>query len=260
MVTRIATSARNDGLVSRMIEQQTRVNDDQTQLSTGFKSQDYAGIAGDSFRLINIENERARLQRYVSDNSLTNTTLQTQATSVSGIDDTARTLRSALIDFSGHDLSSKSPQNVADVADIQQKAFSALSQVQFFLTQQVNGKYIFGGAQADVPPMSLPYSSVTDFQAAYDGINAVFPSTRVANLVDIGFNNKTVNYTDVTVGGANLTNVQGASGDFITQSIDQNATGNLIFSNVGANGKITAGVPGAFRSLQARADNWLRLR
>ena len=250
MVTRIATAAANQGLVARMIEQQTRVNDDQNQLSTGFKSQDYVGVASDSFRLINIENERARLQRYVSDNSLTDTTLQTQATSVSGIDETARTMRSALIDFSGHDLSSKSPQNVADVADIQQKAFTALSQIQYFLTQQVNGKYIFGGAQADVPPMSLPYSSVTDFQAAYDGINSVFPSTRVANLVDISFDNKTANYTDVTVGADALTNVQASAGDFISQTIDQTATGNLIFSNVGTNGKITAGVPGAFRSLQ----------
>ena len=250
MVTRIATSAANQGLVARMIEQQNRVNADQTQLSTGFKSQDYIGVSGDSYRLINIENERARLTRYVSDNSLTNTTLQMQATSVSGIDETARTLRSALLEFAGHDLSSQSPQNVSDVADIQQKAFTALSQVQYFLTQQVNGKYIFGGAQADVPPMSLPYKSLTDFQSFYDGIGTVFPSTRVANLVDIGFNDKDVNYTDLNIGGQNLTSIQASPGDFITQTIDQNATGTLIFSNVGANGKITAGVPGAFKSLQ----------
>src|SRR5262245_17879453 len=171
MVTRIATAAANQGLVARMIEQQTRVNNDQTQLATGFKSQDYIGVSAQSFQLINIENERARLQRYISDNALTSTTLQMQSTSVEGIDETARTMRSALLEFAGHDLSSKSPQNVSDVAGIQQKAFNALSQVQYFLTQQVNGKYIFGGAQADVPPMSLPYNSLTDFQTFYDGIN-----------------------------------------------------------------------------------------
>jgi len=250
MVTRIATAAANQGLVNRMIEQQNRVNKDQMQLSTGFKSQDYIGIAGDSYRLINVENERARLQRYVSDNALVSTTLQMQATSVSGIDDTARMMRSALLEFSGHDLSSQSPQNVADVASIQQKAFTALSQVQYFLTQQVNGKYIFGGAQADVPPMSLPYNSVTDFQTFYDGISTVFPSTRVANLVDIGFENKTVNYTNVTIGTQNATAIVGTAGDFVTQTIDQVATGNLIFSNVGANGKITSATPGSFKSMQ----------
>src|SRR5262249_22136750 len=146
---------------------------DQTQLSTGYKSQDYIGIAGDSYQLLNIENERARLQRYISDNTLTDTTLQMQSTSVQGINDTATTMRSALIDFSGHDLSAKSPQNVSDVADIQQKAFSALSQIQYFLTQQVNGKYIFGGAQDNVPPMSLPYKSLQDFQNFYDGTGTV---------------------------------------------------------------------------------------
>ena len=78
MVTRIATASANQALVTRMLEQQQRVNNDQTQVSTGFKSQDYTGISGDSFQLLNIENERARLQRYLSNNELTNTTLQTQ--------------------------------------------------------------------------------------------------------------------------------------------------------------------------------------
>ncbi len=250
MVTRIATAAANQGLVARMIEQQTRVNNDQTQLSTGFKSQDYIGVAGESYQLINIENERARMQRYLNDNAQASTTLQMQATSVQGIDDTARMMRSALLEFSGHDLSSQSPSNVADVASLQQKAFNALSQVQYFLTQQMNGKYVFGGAQADIPPMSLPYNGVSDFQSTFDGINTVFPSTRVANLVDMSFANKTVNYNNVAVGSGSLTQVTGSTGDFITQTIDQTATGNLIFSNVAGNGKITAASPGSFRSLQ----------
>jgi flagellar hook-associated protein 3 FlgL len=250
MVTRIATAASNMGLVTRMLEQQARVNNDQMQLSTGFKSQDYLGISGDSFQLINIENERARLQRYISNNDLTQTTLKAQATSVQGIDDTARLMRSALLEFAGHDLTSQSPSNIAAAADLQQKAFTAFSQVQYFLTQQVEGKYIFGGAKSDTPPISLPYNSLTDFQSFYDGIGAVFPSTRVANLVDMSFNNKTVNYAPVTVGANNLTQITGNTGDFVSQTIDQNATGNLIFSNVGANGKITSAVPGAFRSLQ----------
>ena len=123
MVTRIATASANQALVLRMLEQQKTVNDDQTQVSTGFKSQDYTGISGDSFQLLNIENERARLQRYLSNNELTNTTLQTQQKAVQGIADTASTFQSALIQFSSQDLSSKSPNAVSAVADIQQKAY-----------------------------------------------------------------------------------------------------------------------------------------
>src|SRR5437870_4956849 len=148
MVTRIATASANQALVTRMLEQQQRVNDDQTQVSTGFKSQDYTGISGDSFQLLNIENERARLQRYLS-------------------------------------------------------------------------------------------------------INTVFPSSRVANLVDINLPNITATYTNTTVPstGKNVTQVTGTVGNFVTQTLDQTQTGNLIFSNVGSNGKITASTPGAFKSI-----------
>lgn len=250
MVTRISTSVSNQVLVNRMLEQQQRVNRDQMQLSTGFKSQDYIGIAQDSFRLLNIENERARLSRYIANNDLLATTLKAQATSVTGVDDTARMIRSELIQFSSRDLTAQNPENVSAVLDLQQKVFSAFSQVQYFLTQKIDGKYIFGGARSDVPPISFPYKSLKDFQQFYDGINAVFPSTRVANLVDLSFSNKNVTYSNVTIGGNAMTQVLGAAGDFVTDTIDQVATGNLQFSNVGSNGKITATTPGSFRALQ----------
>jgi flagellar hook-associated protein 3 FlgL len=250
MVTRISTGVSNQLLVNRMLEQQQRVNQDQTQLSTGFKSQDYMGIAQDSFRLLNIENERARLSRYVANNDLLSTTLKAQATSVVGIDDTARNIRSELVQFASRDLTAQNPENISAVLDLQSKVFSAFSQVQYFLTQKIDGKYIFGGAKSDTPPISFDYKSLNQFQQFYDGINAVFPSTRVANLVDISIPNVNATYTNVTIGGNPMTQVTGAAGDFITETIDQVATGNLLFSNVGANGKITATTPGSFRALQ----------
>jgi flagellar hook-associated protein 3 FlgL len=250
MVTRISTAVSNQVLVNRMLEQQQRVNQNQMQLSTGFKSQDYIGVAQDSFRLLNIENERARLSRYIANNDLLSTTLKAQATSVTGIDDTARMIRSELIQFASRDLTAQNPENISAVLDLQSKVFSAFSQVQYFLTQKIDGKYIFGGAKSDTPPISFNYKSLNEFQQFYDGINAVFPSTRVANLVDLSFENKAVSYTNVTIGGNAMTQVVGAADDFITETIDQTATGNLLFSNVGANGKITATTPASFRSLQ----------
>ena len=251
MVTRISTNATNNALIQRMLQLQQNVNNGQTQLSTGFKSQDYVGIAGDSFQLLNVENERGRLQRYVSNNQLTSTTLAAQQTSVQGIDETARMIRSALLEFQGRDLSAQNPENIAAVNDLQGKVFNAFSQLQYFLSQKVDGKYIFGGAMSDKPPFSLPYNSLTDFQNFYDGVSAVFPSSRVANLVDIGFNNIDVTYATPAAPLDTLTQVTAANpDDFVTQTIDQTATDNLIFSNVAGNGKITAATPGSFKSLQ----------
>jgi len=250
MVTRISTAMSNQVLVERMLQTQQRVNHYQTQVSTGFKSQDYIGIAQDSFRLLNIENERARLQRYISNNDLLSTTLKAQATAATGVDDTVRMIRSELVQFAARDLTAQNPETQSAVADLQSKVFSAFSQVQYFLTQKIDGKYIFGGAKSDTPPISFPYKSLQEFQQFYDGINSVFPSTRVANLVDISFSNIAATYGNVTVAGNDMTAITGSVGDFITSTIDEGQTGNLVFSNVGSNGKITATTPGAFRSLQ----------
>jgi hypothetical protein len=160
-------------------------------------------------------------------------------------------IRSALIEFQGRDLSAQNPENIAAVNDLQGKVFNAFSQLQYFLSQKIDGKYIFGCAMSDKPPFALPYNSLEDFQNFYDGTSAVFPSSRVANLVDLTFANIDVTYATPAAPLDTLSQLTAANpDDFVTQTIDQVATDNLIFTNVGANGKITAATPGAFKSLQ----------
>ena len=255
MVMNVGTAAQNAILVARMIAQQQQVNIDQTQVATGLKSQDFTGIASDAFGLLNVENQQSRINSYLTNNGLTTTMLNAQQTAVEGITTVAQNMQSLLLQFSGRDLSSKSPQDVSDVQDLQQKAFAALGQIQYFLNQQINGQYVFGGAMSNTPPMSLPYDTLSSFQQSYDGIGTVFPSTAAADNVKLSFDNIAATYNNVTVppSGANaasMTEVTNQPGTFITQTIDQNATGNLIFSNVGSNGEITAATPGAFKSLQ----------
>ena len=95
MVSRVGTAAQNQVLIiQQMLGQQQQVNTDQTQLSTGLKSQTFTGIAGDTLRPAQRrEPAGSRLQRYLSDNSLVNTTLSAQQTAVQGITDTATTIQ-----------------------------------------------------------------------------------------------------------------------------------------------------------------------
>jgi len=248
MVTRIATAANNDAIVSRMLNQQARINDFQQQLSTGFKSQDYVGISSETFRLLNIEGQRDRLDAYSKNNLASITTLQTQSTSVQAVTEQALDIRSELVTLSGQDFTSKSPNNLLTLQDIQTKAFAALNQISYFLNQKVDGKYVFGGARNDQQPIDFPYGSLDQFQQTFDGISTVFPSTRVANMVNIGFDNVGVSYTAQTIGSKNYTQISG--GPFITDTLTTSGFGALNFTNVGANGKITASSPGAFRALQ----------
>lgn len=251
MVTRVGTAANVNALVQRMLDQQTSVNDLQTQIGTGYKSQDYVGLAPDSARLLNTQAEIGRLQNYMTNNDSVSTTLNVQLTAAQGIDTAARDMQSELITFTGHDLSGNNPITQTEVSDIQDRAYNALSQIAYFLNQKVDGKYVFGGGRSDQQPINFPYNSLQEFQQTYDGVSRVFPSTRVANLVNLNFNNIAVNYGTQTFSGTSYGEIDGPStGTFVTSSITTAGYGGLVFSNVGANGKVQATSPGAFKSLQ----------
>ena len=187
-------------------------------MSSGLVSQDYVGVSGDAFRLLNIESQQSRLNNYISNNASTTTTLQTQLTSVQAINTQATTIQGLLVTASGQDFSSQSPDDVSTIQDIQQKAFAALSQITYFLNQKVDGQYVFGGGQSNTQPVNFPYGSLGQFQQTFDGVNTVFPSTRVADMTNIGFNNVAVNYTPATVGGTNYTEVSAPPNSFVTQT------------------------------------------
>ena len=133
MVTRIATFAAQQSLINTMLKTQSQVFESQQQVGTEKRSQSYTGIASDSFRLISLENERSRLDQYVKNNSIAETNAKAMVTSVETVDEVLRLLRSEMITFTSRDLSDASPDDTAAVTDIQERAFSALNDMEFFL-------------------------------------------------------------------------------------------------------------------------------
>lgn len=253
MVTRIGTFANQQALIQRMLDTQKRVFDGQTQVGTEKKSQDYAGIATDSFRLINIENEKSRIDRFVNNNTSAEVTIKAMNTSVKSADDVMRKLRQELVGFVGRDLTDKSPQDVSAVRDIQEKAFSALNDMEFFLNLKIDSKYVFGGGRTNDVPVTLPYDNVADFQKIYDGVNVTYPETRAAQLVKATFNNVGVSaYTNLTYGtpATNVSQVDASPENFVTAKMDSTSFGDLTFANVGSEGTITSSVKGAFSNLE----------
>jgi flagellin-like hook-associated protein FlgL len=72
--------------------------------------------------------------------------------------------------------------NAQDTETLQQQAFAALKNMQYYLNTQVDGQYIFSGSKTDTPPVTFNYSTLADFQQAYDGYNVSYPTTASANL------------------------------------------------------------------------------
>ena len=253
MVSRISTFANNQAMVNRMLQTQVKVFDAQTQIGTEKKSQTYTGIASDSFRLISIEGERARLNQYVKNNSIAETNAKAMVTTIESMDEVLRLLRSEMITFTSRDLRNPSNEDVAAVADIQERAFSALNDMEFFLNLKIDGKYLFGGGKSDSPPVSIPYDNAAEFQRDYDGINRTYATTRTAHLSQAKFEDDTAAYTNenIPVKGedTDVTRITGAAGDLITATLDSNTFGDLTFSNVSGAGVITSSNQDAFNNI-----------
>ena len=68
-MSRIGTFGASQLYLSRLSVIQTRLNKTQIQVSTELKSTVYSGIAGESNRVINLENEKARADAFVRDHA-----------------------------------------------------------------------------------------------------------------------------------------------------------------------------------------------
>ena len=64
-MTRVATLALQNMTLFHTLNTQARTQDLQVQLASDMKSQAYSGISGDSKRLISLETQRARVERFL---------------------------------------------------------------------------------------------------------------------------------------------------------------------------------------------------
>ena len=120
-MTRISSAAVNTQLINRILQTQQRLFDLQGQVSSEKKSQDYAGIALDSQRLLNIENSRDRLERYIRNNDQQQTRLSVATVAVDAARVSIRTFRQELSTYSVGNSQVKE-----NVDNIQEAAFRAI--------------------------------------------------------------------------------------------------------------------------------------
>tara|TARA_R110002072_G_scaffold98616_1_gene216977 strand:+ start:1521 stop:3941 length:2421 start_codon:yes stop_codon:yes gene_type:complete len=187
-MTRITSSASNRILIGRFLQTQKTLLDLETQIGTEKRSQTYSGLALSSQRLLNIENAKASLQRFNSNNEQAQLRLSIQTTAVTGIRDAIRDFRELLVGFSSGDQTDSE-----QVEQIQSQAFAALKNIQNLLNTEADGRYIFGGGTIRTEPISFGLTSVSDFQSIYDGARVTYPTTRDAHLENFSISRSSVN-------------------------------------------------------------------
>ncbi|MCW5758735.1 MAG: hypothetical protein KIS90_03065, partial [Phenylobacterium sp.] len=174
---RISSFASANYLSQLIGKTQARINEGQTQLASEKVSQDYAGIAADTRRLLSAENARTMATRFQQNNTLMKVDLGAADLAVQSIDTTAREFRAALIEQGN-----SQPLDAAQVATLQASAFRALGEMQNALNTKVDGRYLFAGGSTTTRPVDLGLSSLEDFQTRYDGRANAYPESRDASL------------------------------------------------------------------------------
>lgn len=179
-MTRIGTYGSNQMYMARIGAIQMRVHNTQLQVSTEMKSSNYSGIARDANRLINFENEVARANQFVQQNAVAQTRVKATQVSLTAAEQTMKQFRDRLEAFNM--LETKSEEQVTSLQDW---AWQSMVDLQSYLSNSVNGHYLFAGGRSSTKPVELPATNLSDFQAIYDGNYQTYPTTRPKHMLDL---------------------------------------------------------------------------
>jgi len=186
LAARVGTFSQRSSLVQQMMITQKRLYETQTQLVTEQKSQNYAGISLDSFRLVSIETERTTIQRFSQGNEIAQVRLEVMSTTVEAVKSRLHDLRSEIDLLGGTDIQQPlSNDDMKALDDIQDFAFGALQDMTFYLNSRADGRYVFSGGRTNFEAVDLPYSNLSSFQEDYDGNSVRYPETRDAHVPNI---------------------------------------------------------------------------
>lgn len=161
-MSRVGTLASGNTLLSQLLTVQKRLHDLNTQVNTEKKSQDYAGIAADSFRLVSLENQHDLVTRFMDNNKIMETKLEIMATSLQTVQESISTFRTEMSDFLSEGADSPNALSL-----IQQQAWTHLNEIQSALNEKMDGQFIFAGGKSNSKPVNIAWSNLADFQSDY---------------------------------------------------------------------------------------------
>lgn len=189
MTTRVPTTATYRIYMNNMSNQKSSINQLSYQATTGNKYDSYDQYGLSSYRILSLQNEQSVVEKYLETNSISQVVLESQQKAIDDIRSKIIDFRDQLREFFANDLTtmSKDPSEEELIAlqNTQEAAFEAMSLMAYYLNSQVDGNYIFGGGKDGQKPVDFPYTTLEDFQAAYDGKILTYPTSYSASLSEM---------------------------------------------------------------------------
>ena len=234
-MSRISNFSSNTTLVNQLLRTQGRLFDLETQVSSQKKSQDYLGISVNSQRLLNLENTKSQLDRFINNNTQQSVRLSIEETVIDGIQTAVKDFKQVLANYE-----TGNERDQEAVTLIQSQAQQALLNIQNFLNTDVAGRFIFSGSRVTNEPVEFGVNTLSTFQALYDGVNVTVPTTRDAHLERFSYTQDEKNKAAEFVDPNNfLSFAQDADGNAATGGNGSITATSALFSNVAVGATIT---------------------
>ncbi len=149
-LTRVSTYAQHSKLITNVTDTQARLGFLQNQISSGRKSENFAGFAGRVEFITSLENKIRGANQYIESNTVIKTRLKTMDVAITNIMDLTTDLRDLIA-------GARSPY-ITEKGVLIQQAQSMLNSLSNQLNANLGGRYLFAGSKTDSPPVleSIP--------------------------------------------------------------------------------------------------------
>lgn len=175
-ISRIGTYAQNQSLVYLLLQNQKQLDQTATQLTTGYKSQDWSGYAGRISRLTGLQAQNATANQFLENVNLVDTRASLTTTATTAITTQAKSFQGLLNDpvpVPSGDPAADAKALSDYVAKMSQQAAAMLNSIADLMNSQDATRYLFGGSNVSSPaitvhaPGSGPTADQTTLENAY---------------------------------------------------------------------------------------------
>lgn len=235
-MTRVPSYVSSQVLLNRIVDLQGKHYDSTLQVNSKKKSQTYAGLSIESFRLVNMETIRDRAERFKSGNVVAEVRANQTQNCANDIERNAQKIIADIREVAKLRTDRPASEYIASLNQMRKNAVGSLAQIRDTLNTDLEGRYLFSGGREQTPPVKMPVSSLEAFEAVYNGNTVTFPETRAANLFDIDVRAIDVIFDNpgliagVKYGTIEADTGAGETKQFITGTISAATAGSMTFA------------------------------
>jgi flagellar hook-associated protein 3 FlgL len=148
IITRTSTFAANANFTNNFMRVQTRLFDAQNQISSGLKTQNFAGLAGQVEQFVSLEAKIRTSINYQENNAQNISRLETTKKALEQITNKADEMQNLIV-------LRRNPALANDIA-FEQQMRAMMQSVASELNITFEAKYLFAGTRTNVPPVADP--------------------------------------------------------------------------------------------------------